>query len=682
MFVIRLPCRQKDDQPQDGYLNQEKKVMVVGEHTSNPTPQPTVEATPVAARPLNKRTKAQRAKDSEEAAKQAKKLCRFQAFFGGEKRTAGSKGFAAVRGAGAAASTTTKTNESVKNAVPQPSIFSEVPQETGEVSLAGFSHLKPYAPLLPAILGLAFCRVGLLCGTYGNYASSDEGIFTDGSMFVTLIIFAILLIALTRWGKIIAKPAINMLTRVCIIVECIAIAGLTVLQLQPSESDFWRFSLSVICTLAACGAMFYWLRRMRGCASVTAAVFVFSALAVSEVLIYIGTLLPTAVEYSMAAVLVLLQFPCQMWARRNEKAYTIVALTPETDYFGFSGNMIANRHFLIANAIGIACMGAVTGFLRGYPDGLPIPFTPLTRAAYGLLVIALSVAVITLVLHRRRNIMTIGFYLLLEAVACLALIMFSAFPGAYDIGSVFATTLNALMVGFVWYITIAFMTAGWRDPYYYALAGWCVWLGSRSMARLALIACYPLAADSLLVCAIMGALIVLSTQVVFVQFLRIEQMVAQQKFDEERTLAQQEASEKIALELPIVPLCPAASGGACVHGGDTQGADDALEETDTPKEKFLTRLMGLDACSVSSTLTEAHQSSLEQSAKVIGDQFMLSEREIEVLALYARGFTQKRVAEELYISPGTAHAHIKRIYAKTGFHSRQEILDYMEEYAS
>ena len=57
-------------------------------------------------------------------------------------------------------------------------------------------------------------------------------------------------------------------------------------------------------------------------------------------------------------------------------------------------------------------------------------------------------------------------------------------------------------------------------------------------------------------------------------------------------------------------------------------------------------------------------------------------REVEVLSLYALGWTQKRVAEELFISPGTAHAHIKRIYAKTGLHSRQEILDYMEKYTS
>ena len=70
------------------------------------------------------------------------------------------------------------------------------------------------------------------------------------------------------------------------------------------------------------------------------------------------------------------------------------------------------------------------------------------------------------------------------------------------------------------------------------------------------------------------------------------------------------------------------------------------------------------------------------NAEEVGKQFLLSEREVEVLSLYALGWTQKRVAEELFISPGTAHAHIKRIYAKTGLHSRQEILDYMEKYTS
>ena len=92
------------------------------------------------------------------------------------------------------------------------------------------------------------------------------------------------------------------------------------------------------------------------------------------------------------------------------------------------------------------------------------------------------------------------------------------------------------------------------------------------------------------------------------------------------------------------------------------------------------KIMGLDDHHES--LADVRQATMRHNAEEVGKQFLLSEREVEVLSLYALGWTQKRVAEELFISPGTAHAHIKRIYAKTGLHSRQEILDYMEKYTS
>ena len=43
--------------------------------------------------------------------------------------------------------------------------------------------------------------------------------------------------------------------------------------------------------------------------------------------------------------------------------------------------------------------------------------------------------------------------------------------------------------------------------------------------------------------------------------------------------------------------------------------------------------------------------------------------------------TAMKIAEELRIAPGTAHTHVKRIYSKTDLHSRQAILDYIEQYA-
>ncbi len=65
--------------------------------------------------------------------------------------------------------------------------------------------------------------------------------------------------------------------------------------------------------------------------------------------------------------------------------------------------------------------------------------------------------------------------------------------------------------------------------------------------------------------------------------------------------------------------------------------------------------------------------SMRRNVERMGEHFLLTSREMDVLTLYALGHTQKKVAEELFITPATAHSHIKRIYSKCGMHSRQEI---------
>ena len=133
--------------------------------------------------------------------------------------------------------------------------------------------------------------------------------------------------------------------------------------------------------------------------------------------------------------------------------------------------MLQSKQFLTATALGIGCLSIVIGLLRGYPDGTSIAFTPATRIAYAALTIGVSAALIVLVLKRRERVMTVGIFVIMELLACFALIAYAGFPDMLDIGAVFTTTLNALMVGFTWYVIIAFMSYGWRDPYYYAIAG-------------------------------------------------------------------------------------------------------------------------------------------------------------------------------------------------------------------
>ena len=63
---------------------------------------------------------------------------------------------------------------------------------------------------------------------------------------------------------------------------------------------------------------------------------------------------------------------------------------------------------------------------------------------------------------------------------------------------------------------------------------------------------------------------------------------------------------------------------------------------------------------------------------VVVDRYRLSRREADVLDLLARGRDVPYIAEELVISKNTVRSHIKSIFAKTGVHSRQELIDLVE----
>ena len=53
----------------------------------------------------------------------------------------------------------------------------------------------------------------------------------------------------------------------------------------------------------------------------------------------------------------------------------------------------------------------------------------------------------------------------------------------------------------------------------------------------------------------------------------------------------------------------------------------------------------------------------------------LSERQTEVLALLARGYTLPAIASALYLSENTVRTHTKKIYAALDVHSKQELIE-------
>lgn len=534
-----------------------------------------------------------------------------------------------------------KTNQSSPSPLcaPNQKTPSEKATPASEQSENVGAIIARHKPLAWSILGLAFCRAGLIVGSYGSYRHSDEGVFSDGVMLVALAVLAVLwlLIAITKCH--LSRQVVRRIAFASIILEALSLTMTGVLVIGPPEMNVAgnHFLASTFCTLGGLACMSYWLRRARNCTAITAVIYAFGALFVSELLIFTSIFMENGISYFYATVLVLLQFPCILLARTKPLACDIKTISSENDFFNFTKNTMTSKVFLATICVSIGVLACADGFLRGYPDGLPIAFRATTRFADLVLILAFCVAIIVFTCRQHHRVMTVGIFVTMEALACIALLCYSAWPDALDIGAIFTTNLNALLVGFSWYIILAFMSYGWRCPYYYAIAGWIVWLGCRGIARITLINVTAVSQNNLLMLAAVFTMIVISTQVAFVNFLNVRKFEA---VPEEELTHQQKAVQTS----PVVKI---------------MGLDDHHE-----------------------SLADVRQATMRHNAEEVGKQFLLSEREVEVLSLYALGWTQKRVAEELFISPGTAHAHIKRIYAKTGLHSRQEILDYMEKYAS
>ena len=65
--------------------------------------------------------------------------------------------------------------------------------------------------------------------------------------------------------------------------------------------------------------------------------------------------------------------------------------------------------------------------------------------------------------------------------------------------------------------------------------------------------------------------------------------------------------------------------------------------------------------------------SIDERCEQIAREYDLTEREVDVLKLLAKGRSKAYIAEALVISENTVRGHARRLYAKLGVHTRDEL---------
>lgn len=79
------------------------------------------------------------------------------------------------------------------------------------------------------------------------------------------------------------------------------------------------------------------------------------------------------------------------------------------------------------------------------------------------------------------------------------------------------------------------------------------------------------------------------------------------------------------------------------------------------------------------TKADGVEGEAEDPIDALGAAKRLTNREVDVFRLLARGYTQQRIQDELGIAPSTALTHIHHVYQKLGVHSKQELIDLVEK---
>lgn len=133
--------------------------------------------------------------------------------------------------------------------------------------------------------------------------------------------------------------------------------------------------------------------------------------------------------------------------------------------------------------------------------------------------------------------------------------------------------------------------------------------------------------------------------------------------------------------------CAAASeiaGGAGESGGSALGIDDAAAPdaatvvVDSAAEAAAASVVTA-AEAVAETAEAAEAAAREERCRLLEERFGLSRREIEIMDLFAQGRSANWIADALVISKNTVRSHLRAIYTKLDVHTRQELLDCLND---
>lgn len=520
---------------------------------------------------------------------------------------------------------------------------SHVAQTKNERRLPIF--LTEYLPLFSInFLGLIAVRIWIQADLYDRYTSTDSGLITIATNLLRVAVIAIMLLVTLKKGF---SPKAQRILSVASVAAMTAASALFLLDsAYPNQ-----VALVFACGLAGFGIAWgggmwicFYVRLQPG----EALLYAFLSLAGSSFIGLLLGMIPSNIAFLVAMLMPTLSYIAFNRAQalldkrsniNRESSFQppVYDSEPRTTFFR-----------LIA---GVALFNFALGIARGFPSGasieLPFPFQIVHQG--GAVTLSLLVIAWALIWKRSLRFSTL-WNIAVTFIAAGVLALASMSESLSPFGAALVAIANTFSLGLLWYSCYDIARHSRWTSYAVLGVAWIAHILPREIGRAIIWVAEPHSAAAVAITTGIVCLVAISMA-----------LLLSDSIPRLRPLFCDFQSPRKGLVKRFDTPAPQRSDIA----EPTENEEDETAPPETAIKHSLDEKQFADP--------------LDIRLDALKHRYFLTDREIEVVALLARGRSKTAIGAKLYLSENTVKTYVKNAYAKLNVHSKQELLDRIDE---
>lgn len=496
------------------------------------------------------------------------------------------------------------------------------------------AFLAHHLPLFSInFLGLVAVRIWIQADLYDRYTSTDSGIITIAANLLRVVLIVLMLAVIARRGF---SPKAQRALGIVSAGAMTAASALFLLEgVYPSQA-----LVAAACMLAGFGIIWgggMWICFYVRLQPAEALLYAFLSLAASSFFGLILGMVPANIALLVAILMPTLS--CIAYGRaqalldaREQGAGSAVPApddAPEPVYDR------EPRSTFVRLLAGVALFNLALGIARGFPSGASIELPLAFQALHQFTAVALSLGVVGWALVAGRSLKFSSLWnvaVTLIAAGVLALATMSEALAPF--GAMLIAAANTFSLGLLWYSSYDIARHSSWKPYAILGAAWVAHILPRELGRALIWVAEPHTTVAVGLTTVIVLLLAVSMA-----------LLLGDSIPRTRPLFADFRSQGGGIAGSIVAHAQAAR----IEGGATAAEHDAAGDA------------------------------LARQLEHLKSRYFLTERESEVVALLARGRSKTAIGEKLFLSENTVKTYVKNVYAKLDVHTKQELLDRIDE---